>query len=252
MRKNYETIICGEKVVLVPYRPEHVETYHEWMKSPFLLEMTGSEPLSYEEEVEMQMTWRDDEDKCTFILLSRDLCYEYLVEAVITEEMMLMTSEERSIDASFIPKSLCAMIGDINLFLSEEEEDENESERDDTSGAEHRRRMQAELDVMVAEESFRGKGIGKEAVCIMMLYGAEELGIRKFVVKVNETNVASRFLFEKSLGFKETNYAACFNQYEYVFQRPTPSDIIAEIREKHRIPTSRLMLKITNRWHDTH
>lgn len=30
------------------------QTYHEWMKSPGLLELTASEPLSYEEELDMQ------------------------------------------------------------------------------------------------------------------------------------------------------------------------------------------------------
>lgn len=30
------------------------ETYHEWMKSPELLELTASEPLSLEEEIDMQ------------------------------------------------------------------------------------------------------------------------------------------------------------------------------------------------------
>lgn len=31
-----------------------LKTYHEWMKRPELLEATASEPLSFEEEVEMQ------------------------------------------------------------------------------------------------------------------------------------------------------------------------------------------------------
>ena len=58
MRNNYGTVLVGKSAVLVPYRKEHVETYHEWMKSDFLLQMTGSEPLSFEEELEMQESWK--------------------------------------------------------------------------------------------------------------------------------------------------------------------------------------------------
>jgi hypothetical protein len=41
MKLNYETCLMSSQVILVPYRPEHVENYHIWMQSPFLLEMTG-------------------------------------------------------------------------------------------------------------------------------------------------------------------------------------------------------------------
>lgn len=66
---NADTVISGERVVLVPYRPEHVPLYHEWMASPELQELTASEPLSLEEEYAMQRAWRDDGDKLTFVLL---------------------------------------------------------------------------------------------------------------------------------------------------------------------------------------
>ena len=46
MRENWNTMIEGRKVIMVPYRKEHVEKYHGWMKSKELQELTGSEPLS--------------------------------------------------------------------------------------------------------------------------------------------------------------------------------------------------------------
>ena len=33
MKTNYNTIITGAKCVLVPYRREHVELYHQWMQA---------------------------------------------------------------------------------------------------------------------------------------------------------------------------------------------------------------------------
>ena len=71
MLLNWETTIQGSKVVLVPYRREHVAKYHEWMRSEELQELTGSEPLSLEEEFRMQEAWRNDPDKCTFIVLAQ-------------------------------------------------------------------------------------------------------------------------------------------------------------------------------------
>jgi len=229
MRKNYETVLSGTRAVLVPYRREHVERYHEWMKSPFLLEMTGSEPLSFEEEVEMQLSWRDDDDKCTFILLNRERCESFLVSRGGGKPQ---SSEwPRSLENSFITNTLDSMVGDVNLFLSDEEVEDDENGEIDDCAASGVPRKQAELDLMVAEESSRGMGIGKEAACLMMLYGAQELGIRKFTVKIKEENFASRHLFEKSLGFNECNYAACFKEYEFVFQRTNISETITAIRK---------------------
>ncbi|XP_068248001.1 alpha/beta-tubulin-N-acetyltransferase 9 [Palaemon carinicauda] len=97
MKINGKTQLMGDKVILVPYKKSHVKKYHEWMQSPRLQELTASEPLSEEEEYEMQKSWYEDDNKCTFIILDKK-CFEET------------RSEEQS------------MIGDTNLYLSNDEE----------------------------------------------------------------------------------------------------------------------------------
>merc|ERR1719430_158503 len=65
------------------------------MKSEELQELTGSEPLTLEQEKDMQKTWREDDDKCTFIVLNKKTLDD--------------TGDEVS-----------AMVGDTNLFISGE------------------------------------------------------------------------------------------------------------------------------------
>jgi RimJ/RimL family protein N-acetyltransferase len=101
MKGNYGIAFEGQGLTLVPYRKHHVEKYHQWMCSPELLEATASEPLSLQEEYEMQQTWRDDEAKCTFIILAGGRGYE-------GDEI----EEER-------------MVGDVNLFLHDRDDPTN-------------------------------------------------------------------------------------------------------------------------------
>jgi Acetyltransferase (GNAT) domain len=232
---------------LVPYRKEHVPKYHEWMQDPRLLESTGSEPLSLEAEYEMQASWRDDEFKCTFIVLDRDKIDEKRLATaqaavVVTAgcDPQLLSTPARADD--FIVETLSAMVGDVNLFFTELDDDaENIDDENDAKSAQTtpdstnsprrdgallvatattgstKPRLQAEIDIMVAEHTSRGKGIGREAVVLMMQYARDQLrpGLRRFFCKINADNDASRTLFEKKLGFRQCNYAECFQQYEY-------------------------------------
>ncbi|XP_019146190.1 N-acetyltransferase 9 isoform X4 [Corvus cornix cornix] len=144
MKINQDTVLRGKKVTLVPYTAAHVLRYHEWMQSEELQRLTASEPLSLEQEYEMQRSWQDDADthsegaatflfspECTFIVLDSG-CWPG-------------QAEENS------------MVGDVNLFLTNTE--------DPTLG---------EIEIMIAEPSYRGRGFGKEATLLMMAYGCCE------------------------------------------------------------------------------
>ena len=72
MRSNEALRIHGFCVDLVPYRRQHVATYHAWMQRDELLDSTASERLTLEEEYENCRSWHEDEGKCTFILLAAE------------------------------------------------------------------------------------------------------------------------------------------------------------------------------------
>ncbi|XP_056628117.1 N-acetyltransferase 9 isoform X2 [Triplophysa dalaica] len=95
MRINEDTLLEGQKVVLVPYNADHVPRYHQWMSSPDLQKLTASEPLTLEQEYDMQKSWKEDNDKCTFIVLDK----------------------QKWADPS-IPEEGC-MVGDVNIFLTD-------------------------------------------------------------------------------------------------------------------------------------
>ncbi|CAJ0947189.1 unnamed protein product, partial [Mesorhabditis belari] len=94
MRINQETKIEGDGIGLYPYQARFVDNYNKWMQDEELQAATCSEPLTIEEEYEMQRKWAEDEDKLTFIIVDRDK----VLEGDPTE----------------------AMVGDVNLFLDHE------------------------------------------------------------------------------------------------------------------------------------
>ncbi|XP_078426939.1 alpha/beta-tubulin-N-acetyltransferase 9 isoform X3 [Cetorhinus maximus] len=98
MRLNEEVELQGRLVALVPYGAGHVPRYHQWMKSEELQKLTASEPLTLEQEYQMQRSWREDADKCTFIVLDK----LRWVSGLCTEED--------------------CMVGDVNLFLTDPED----------------------------------------------------------------------------------------------------------------------------------
>ncbi|TFJ81090.1 hypothetical protein NSK_007733 [Nannochloropsis salina CCMP1776] len=177
MKTNWETALITEHLVLVPYRRKYVHRYHEWMKDPFLQEATASEPLTLEEEYAMQASWRDDEKKCTFILLDK--------------------THPAASPPLFAP---CTMVGDVNLFFNDPDGD---------MGV-------AEIEIMIAEPTRRGRGLGMEGVEAMMQYAIEALGVRRFYCKISDSNVASLRMFER-IGYVRVAYVAAFKEVELEF-----------------------------------
>ncbi|KAJ1784697.1 hypothetical protein LPJ59_006301 [Coemansia sp. RSA 2399] len=175
MRANEHLAIVAPQVVLVPYERAHVPKYHEWMKSPFLQEMTGSEPLSIDEEYAMQQSWRSDADKCTFIILAKNPA----------------ASSPQPCDIY----STDSMVGNVNFYLNC-----------------HDNPHEAELEVMVAEQPYAGRGIATEVLRLMMHYAVNDVGVTDFVVRIKETNDPSIHIFERKFGFVETERSAVFKE----------------------------------------
>ncbi|CAO2814243.1 unnamed protein product [Amaranthus hypochondriacus] len=164
----------GEKVIMVEYMKEHVLKYHQWMQDPSLLSATASEPLTLDQEYDMQLSWNQDPLKCTFIILDKQMIVgEFLHGQPHTE----------------------AMVGDVNIYMNDLEDP-----------------LLAEIEIMIAEPKSRGKGLGKEAVMMMMAFSVENLGIHTFRAKIGESNQASLDLFHK-LGFQDSSFSAIFKEW---------------------------------------
>ncbi|KAJ2763122.1 hypothetical protein H4S06_000275 [Coemansia sp. BCRC 34490] len=134
--------------------------------------MTGSEPLTIDEEFDMQQSWRNDEDKCTFIVLAK-------------------TSSEQPNGLH----SIEAMIGDVNFYLNS-----------------HDNPHEAELEVMIAEQAHSGRGVATEVLKLMMHYAVNDIGVTDFVVRIKETNNVSIHIFEAKFGFIETERSKVFKE----------------------------------------
>ncbi|KAF8154896.1 GNAT domain-containing protein [Crassisporium funariophilum] len=245
MKTNSDTVLVGSRVVLVPYRSEHVSKYHEWMLDEDLRTLTASEPLSLEEEYEMQKKWQEDEDKLTFIILARGLGGDNIQELVSN----LTPTDVRIAD---LP-----MVGDVNLFLSGTLPHRRLASEAQTSGTQNLVEMEeqdtdqdefhAEVEIMIAEPSFRRKGFALEALQLMLGYAtgqpqafavpntnnlcSQSLNHQHDFVnsplkihpgcllsRISDTNVSSIKLFQK-LGFRITKRVEVFQEVEMRYRR---------------------------------
>jgi len=153
------------------------------MSNKEIQELTCSEPLSLDEEYSMQKSWQLDEDKLSFIILRRDLYNNCPIE---------MSTQD---------KEIASMIGDVNVFLHIDEDGQIDGPKN-----------QAELEIMIVDHENRCNGFGSESVRLMMSYALRELSqLKKFFVKIDESNVASVRMFSK-LGFEKYDYVEAFKQ----------------------------------------
>lgn len=135
------------------------------------------------------------------------------------------------------------MIGDINFFLYPWDDDADEKQQ--TINPEKAQYV-GEIDVMVADTSQRGKGIGKAAVDAFMHYICcnlhpilqEHHGVtgkprlRKFMVKIKADNRASIALF-KGVGFKQDGDVDYFGEIKMVLDDfgSFATKVVPEFRE---------------------
>jgi RimJ/RimL family protein N-acetyltransferase len=71
---------------------------------------------------------------------------------------------------------------------------------------------EAEVDVMIGNSDFRGKGIAKAALICAMKFAHSQKNRTEFIAKINQGNAPSIRLFQK-IGFSETGFDSAFNQH---------------------------------------
>lgn len=239
MRANATTTLLGRAALLVPYSAAHVAVYHSWMEDAGLREATASERLTLDEEREMQKEWASD-DASVFCFLSLSLSFLFFPFLVSlpyrrteahgkNNNNIINDKKTKTTELTFIvcdasrPES--PAVGDVNLFFRERspfsEEDASTSYLHET----------AEVEVMIADEESRGRGIAREAVCLCLWWASVGASIaaaekaakaaaspssaiprlRLARVKIGRKNAASLALFE-SLGFVKTGGSDFFEE----------------------------------------
>lgn len=222
MLLNEHVAVCTSQVLLVPYSKHHVPKYHKWMKDPEIQHATASDPLTIEEEYTMQQSWRRDADKLTFI----------------TGIPTAPHDGERSV----VGLAGYTMVGDVNLFITTDYDET--SEKDVLVG---------ELELMVAEKSAQGKGLGRAAIVAFLQYvvAHEEAIVAEYRaanetvqkqkldylrVKIGKDNERSLKLFA-SLGFSQFGPVSYFGEIE--LRRTMRHDGVREMRERFSLEEAR-------------
>ena len=166
----------------------HILKHYYYLQE--IQQATASEPLTLQEEYDMQQSWRQDADKLTFIVCA----------PIRRHQRSMVDDHDDSPDN---------MLGDVNLFLRVE---------DDNA-------IVGEVELMIAEKRCRRVGYGRAALLALLKYIADRQGeiqaefatttttppnnLSRLSAKIGQTNVKSLALFE-SVGFTklsgEPNY----------------------------------------------
>lgn len=176
-----QVLVVGD-IVLIPYCHHHVKKYHSWMCDPEIQHLTASEPLTLDEEYEMQKTWFNDPLKLTFILMD-------LIKWKKTE----VSSSVEDMEQNLNHLEASCIIGDVNVFLNDE---------DDVG----------EVSIMIAEKNYRRKGHATEILNSIFSYVYYNLNLSYIIAKIGMGNAASLKLFTEKLSFKEVSRSNIFNE----------------------------------------
>ncbi|GAA5857177.1 hypothetical protein JCM8547_009355 [Rhodosporidiobolus lusitaniae] len=206
MRLNAATTLVNDRLVLRPYRRWHVPQYNQWMQSEELREATASEPLSLEEEYEMQQSWCLDDDKLTFIVHLRDPS----------------ATSPSAHPAAFLAahNDSRTMIGDVNLFLHDASpppspSSPSSSQTPPPPPAPAPRR--AEMEIMFPPSSLfpPRSGLALLTLQLFLSYSSRTLNLppSAYFARVGFDNVPSLGLFKK-LGFEEGKRVEVFREVE--------------------------------------
>ncbi|KAF3915820.1 hypothetical protein ABW21_db0206400 [Orbilia brochopaga] len=207
------------------------------MSSEALREATASERLTLPEEYAMQKSWREDVDKLTFILSLPSPRIQEALSQSPTDSPGASKDKLKVIEGS--DDTSDRLIGDINLFLYEDNDDLEEGEA--STG------MVGEIEVMIARPEYQGQGLGKVTVLVFMVYilrhqeqilaqdssrflttGGERL--KHLRVKIGKDNMRSLVLFQK-LGFRKcTEEANVFGEFELRLAIEPREDVEANLR----------------------
>lgn len=111
------------------------------------------------------------------------------------------------------------MIGDTNLFINQDyfvndDDEDNKNAENNTENNMSNEIVVAEVEIMIAEKSARGKGFGREALLLMLKYGESSLGVQEYAAKIGYDNVKSQRLFER-IQFEEQSKSEVFREITY-------------------------------------